>query len=73
MLSSHSCFCLLTRLMLHHVALCGVEGPLLLGSVIHESLLSVALPSVSSSGHLYKLKSHRYILIQSPKAVRLET
>lgn len=43
MLSSHPCFCLLTRLVLHHVALCGGRGPLLLGSVSKESLLSVVI------------------------------
>ena len=43
MLSSHPSFCLLTRLVLHHVALCGGRGPLLLGSVSKESLLSVVI------------------------------
>lgn len=43
MLSSHLCFCLLTRLVLHHVALCGGRGPLHLGSVSKASLLSVVI------------------------------
>ena len=43
MLSSHPCFCLLTRLVLHHVPLCGGRGPLLLGSVRKESLLSMVI------------------------------